>query len=302
MPSYKYLRISVTDNCDLSCPYCRPEYNTGTTRPPISLDDMAKAALILHEFGISHIRLTGGEPLLSDGLVEFVWSLSSMKLFKTIAITTNGRRMSLFAQRLKTQGLNGANFHIDTLDEDKYRLLTGGNLNNALGGLDAALESGLDVKLNVVLLKGINDGEVPRLISFAATIGAPIRFIELMPFCNPTFYHRHFTPIGEIACIGSLIPIMDRMGNGPASYYKEGVSGATVGLIAPSSRKFCRDCVRLRLTSRGMLKRCLAKSEDLDLVASNFDHDRIAEYLCAKKLNHNDFTYTKNQPMMAIGG
>lgn len=299
--NYRYLRISVTDRCDLACKYCRNDGAFDSSKKAVmSFEEIVLAVKCLNELGISHIRLTGGEPLLRNDLHKLVGSL--VPLADSISMTTNGTRLADDAMLLRTAGLKTINIHIDTLDAMKFKRLTGGRIADVLAGINSAVTAGIQVKFNTVLLRGINDHEVDELMNFAASFGAPVRFIELMPFCDEQFYKEYFMPVAEVVTDLELGPVNSAFGNGPAAYYRDHASGAVVGFISSVSRKFCGECDRLRLTSDGRLKRCLADESSLDLRACGFSRDAVEEYLSGKEFDHKDYSRVEERTLRAIGG
>ncbi len=300
MQNYKYLRISVTDKCDLSCKYCKAECSHSCNREPFSFEDILKAVKVLRGFGIFNLRMTGGEPLLRKDLPSLIDMLTPH--CSSIAITTNGTRLKNMAKDLRMAGLSNINVHIDTLDSHKFKFLTGGDAGMVFEGIETAKKAGMTVKLNTVLLRGINDDETGRLIEYAAKLGAPIRFIELMPFCTQKFYREHFIPTDHILKGRKFVPITQEFGNGPAEYYKDEITGGIVGCISPLTRKFCGSCDRLRLTHDGLLKRCLADTQGLDLQKCLFDKMEISKYLLAKEYNHKNFIEAGAYSLRSLGG
>lgn len=296
-PYYRYLRISVTDKCDLACRYCASE--CGPHKNEImTFREIVETVKLLKEFGISHIRITGGEPLLRGEINKLIALL--VPQVADVAMTTNGTHLAEAAAPLRLAGLKTVNVHLDTLDTAKFKALTGGNIGDTLKGISAAKAAGILIKLNTVLLRGINDSEINDLINFAGELGAPIRFIELMPFCDEQFYRAHFLAVRDISTGLKLEPINDRLGHGPARYYKS--SGVIVGMISSISRQFCGRCDRLRLTSNGRLKRCLADADSISLRECRFSKDAVEEYLFGKKSGHRDYSQIRDKSLRAIGG
>src|SRR3989338_713978 len=299
-PRYKYLRISVTNRCDLSCRYCRSECLFKNKKDQAwSFKDIITSVKVLKGFGISHIRLTGGEQLLYKELPQLIGVLRLH--CKSITVTTNGTRLEGMAKDLRLAGLNNINVHIDTADAKKYKWLTGVDVSAIIRGIKSAKKAGILLKLNTVLLRGINYDEIDSLIDLAVSIGAPLRLIELMPFCEPEFYKRHFVGMQSIFEKLHLMPINDTFGMGPAEYYKDRKRGAVIGIISPLTRKFCGYCDRLRLTSNGVLKRCLADEEGLSLSACSFNKVLIEEYMSANEYDHKDFLGAEDHSLRSIG-
>jgi len=266
-----YLRISVTDRCNLRCIYCMP--SEGVKNLPHSdvlrYEEIVTVAQAAAAIGINKLRLTGGEPLVRLGLTDLIKMLSKIKGIDDIALTTNGTLLKQYASALKDAGLKRVNVSLDSLKKDRYQYITRkGKLGEAMDGIEAAKEIGLDpVKINMVVIKGINDDEVTDFAHLSIEKGWHIRFIEPMPFVdNMTF---SFLPISEILerlkIFGPLEPFLSSKGNGPAKYFKFAGSTGTIGFISPLSDCFCSSCNRLRLTVDGMLRPCLMSDRELDL-------------------------------------
>lgn len=266
--SIDYLRLSVTDKCNLRCQYCMPE--TGV--PPMEHSDIlrveecvaiAEAALSL---GITKIRITGGEPLVRKGIVEICKGIGALPGLKELCLTTNGQLLSRYAQSLHEAGVGRLNISLDTLDADKYRRLTRwGDLADAFAGIKAAEAAGFhNIKLNTVLMGGINDDEIPALVALAKDKPYEVRFIELMPIgqCVNWDKARFITAETVLAACPSLVPLP---ASGVAERYQIPGHMGTVGLIRPLSHRFCGDCNRIRVTADGMLKPCLHSAEEISL-------------------------------------
>ncbi|MFQ6104803.1 MAG: GTP 3',8-cyclase MoaA [Candidatus Glassbacteria bacterium] len=267
-----YLRISVTDRCNLRCLYCHPEGVVGRGEL-LSFEEIyqiAQAAVLL---GIKRIRLTGGEPTVRRGLLRLIEMLSSLDGLKELTLTTNGLLLFPMTRDLKAAGLSRVNVSLDTLDPEKYVRITGvDGHSRVLQGINAARKCGLEpVKINMVAMKGINDDEIEKFVLYAMGEGIRVRFIEMMPFhCNKGLQKEHFLSAGEIlGVLQQKFSLVESGGGGPgpARYYSIGESVGLIGLITPFSRPFCASCNRLRLTSRGGLRNCLFSDHELDLRA-----------------------------------
>lgn len=264
-----YLRISVTDRCNLRCIYCMPP--EGVPWIPhsdlLSYEEIATIVQIAAALGINKIRLTGGEPLIRPGLPNLVEMLSGIEGINEIAMTTNGILLKEYAMVLKRAGLRRVNISLDTLKADRFRYITRlGELKDTLKGIEAAREANLEpVKINVVVMRGINDDEVLDFAKLTREKGWHIRFIELMPFANVT----EFVPSSEIrqsiVSLGTLEPCSPITGNGPTRSYRLPGAKGTIGFISPLSEPFCSACNRLRLTSNGQLCPCLLSDGGIDL-------------------------------------
>ncbi|NLC51546.1 MAG: GTP 3',8-cyclase MoaA [Firmicutes bacterium] len=269
-----YLRLSVTEQCNLSCFYCRS--NPGEcivgTGDALSLQEFLAIGAAASELGFSRIRLTGGEPLIRKDLPEMVEGLTKLKGIRDLSLTTNGTLLPRFAQKLAEAGLKRINISLDSLDESSFQQITnGGVLNQVLEGIEAALQYGLTpVKINVVLLKGINDHEIVNFLKLTLEKEVDVRFIEYMPIgAQKMKWKDFFLPLERVLIegksLGEFMPIEGEEGGGPAQYYKiEGAKGK-IGLITPLSRHFCDRCNRLRITFDGKIKPCLCSSEEYDL-------------------------------------
>ena len=261
-----YLRISVTDRCNLRCIYCMPP--EGVPHIPhyevLSYEEISTIVEIAAELGFTKIRLTGGEPLVRKGLPRLIGMLSQIKGIDEISLTTNGTLLKKHAFELKEAGLERVNISLDTLKAEKYRYITRlGNLEDALDGIEAARDAGLFPKINAVVMRGINDDEV---LDFARLTyqGWNVRFIELMPFTRTA----EFVPAEElrqhIELLGSL-ESYSSTGNGPAEYHRLPGAQGTIGFITPVSKPVCSYCNRMRLTSDGQFRSCLLSDEGIDL-------------------------------------
>ena len=279
-----YLRISVTDRCNLRCIYCLPA--EGTRLLPhseiLTYEEIATIANLAAELGISKLRLTGGEPLVRANLPELVAMLAEISIIDDISLTTNGILLKEYASELKQAGLKRVNISLDSLRQDKFERITRHRkLSEVLQGIEVAKACGLSpVKINVVVMRGINDDEIADFASLTIAEGWHVRFIELMPFAteNPpeghstagkTNLHPQLMPAEEIkerlSNLGELEPCLPITGNGPAKYFRFPHATGTVGFITPVSQHFCFNCNRLRLTAEGKLRPCLLSDEEIDL-------------------------------------
>ena len=266
-----YLRISVTDRCNLRCVYCMPAEGVQslTHSDVLRYEEIAMVARAAAEIGINKLRLTGGEPLVRLGLADLVKMLSDIKGIDDIALTTNGILLKKYASELKEAGLKRVNISLDALKKDRYRQITRtGQLEDALEGIAFAKEVGLNpVKINMVVIRDVNDDEVADFARLSIEKDWHVRFIEPMPFVDNTTFS--FVPISEIMerlkVFGDLEPYPSGNGNGPAKYFKFIGATGTIGFISPMSECFCSSCNRLRLTVDGMLRPCLMSDRELDL-------------------------------------
>ncbi len=270
-----YLRVSVTDRCNLRCIYCMPP--EGVEFLPhdqiLRTEEIEAVIRAATRVGIRKIRLTGGEPLVRKGIEDLVRDISNIPGIDDITLTTNGILLPFHAAALKKAGLKRVNISLDTLKAERYREITrNGNLASAWKGIQAALDAGLHpVKINTVVARGINDDEVEALARLSLDKPLHVRFIEIMPIGDGNSWAEgRFVPAEEIIerisrPIGRLHPVESVEGDGPAKYYRfEGAEG-TVGFITAMSNHFCATCNRLRLTSSGGLRPCLYDSREIDL-------------------------------------
>jgi cyclic pyranopterin phosphate synthase len=270
-----YLRVSVTDRCNLRCVYCMPPEGV-PWRPHeeiLRYEEIETAVRAAASLGISKVRLTGGEPLVRKGLVDLVAMIARIPGIDDLAMTTNGILLARYAKELKAAGLKRVNVSLDTLRPERFRCITRlGELSDTLEGIAAAKEAGLvPVKVNTVVIRGLNDDEV---VDFARLTYAPdwhVRFIEVMPLGdNADWAGNGYVPLGEAREriereLGELIPAKLGVGGGPARYYRLPGAEGTVGFITPISEHFCYQCNRLRLTADGKLRPCLLSDQEIDL-------------------------------------
>ena len=270
-----YLRLSITDDCNLRCLYCRPngaapERDAGGI---LGFDEALRICAVLCGLGIRAIRITGGEPLLRKGVAGFVRRLKALPGIARLSVTTNGALLGASLRALADAGLDSLNVSLDTLDEEKFARLTGGRpgtVAEVLRALDEALALGLSVKINCVPLRGFNEEELADIALLARDRKIAARFIELMPLGAASAMLP--VPTDETmaiieAAFGRLQPTSERPGLGPAEYRALPGFVGLVGFIGAISRGFCEGCNRLRLTSRGILRACLSSEVSADLGA-----------------------------------
>jgi len=267
-----YLRISVTDRCNLRCFYCIPP--EGVVLAPhsdiLTYEEIASVTRIAAEIGISKVRISGGEPLVRLGLVNLISMLSKIKGIDDLSLTTNGILLGGQAAELKGAGLNRVNISLDTLKRSRYQDITGfDKLPEVLRGIQEAHKAGLEpVKINVVVMRGVNDDELVDFAINSRDEGWHVRFIELMPFVNRS-EEQDFVSADEmwhrLVSLGKLEPCLSPMGEGPARYYRFPESKGSIGFITPVSEHFCFSCNRLRLTADGRLLPCLLSDEEIDI-------------------------------------
>ena len=271
----RYLRLSVTDRCNLRCTYCMSEDMVFSPKARIlSIEEMVLIGRAFGELGVEKIRLTGGEPLVRNGIVGLAKALNSIESLKELVMTSNGVLLDKFAQPLVDAGVSRINISIDSLRAERFKALTRfGCLDDVLRGIRAAQKAGFaKIKLNVVVLKGKNDDEVVELTQYAVDNGLDISFIEEMPLGEIDAYSRLDTAIDNrsikdklsehftLQALGHIDPT-----SGPARYLKIANSDSKVGFISPMSNNFCGSCNRVRVTAEGLLLLCLGNEHSLDL-------------------------------------
>ncbi|MDX1402022.1 MAG: GTP 3',8-cyclase MoaA [Kiloniellales bacterium] len=270
-----YLRVSVTDRCDFRCVYCMAEDMTFLPKKEVlSLEELDRLCSAFVRKGVKKLRLTGGEPLVRRDIMSLFRSLSrhlrSGEL-EELTVTTNGSQLARFAGELADLGVRRINVSIDTLDPHKFAAITRwGKFDKVMAGLDAAKEAGLRVKLNAVALKGVNDDEFDKLVSWCGSQEFDLTFIEVMPMGD----------IGGEARLDQYLPLslvrsqlaekwtledIDYKTGGPARYVRCAETGGRIGFITPMTHNFCESCNRVRLTCTGMLYMCLGQDDSADL-------------------------------------
>jgi cyclic pyranopterin phosphate synthase len=265
-----YLRVSVTERCNLRCFYCLPRHCAVPARAePLGLDELAEIVRVGVGLGIAKIRITGGEPLVRPGIADFVRALRAIPGITDLALSTNGTLLAEHAATLQAAGLMRVNVSLDSLRPSVFRAVSGRNdLDRVLAGIAAAGAAGLQpIKLNLVVIRGVNDEELGEVIEFAATHGAQARFIEYMPLGVGQYWASSYVARAEI-----LDRIRDRLAGAPprrrpgdtATYYALR-DGGEVGVISPVSCRFCDLCNRLRLTADGRLRPCLTSDGEVHL-------------------------------------
>ena len=273
----RYLRLSVTDRCNLRCTYCMAEEMTFLPKSKVlSIEEMALVGKAFVELGVEKIRLTGGEPLVRNGVVDLANRLSRLDGLRELVMTTNGVLLEKYAQPLKDAGISRLNISIDSLRAERFQSLTRfGQLEDVLRGIDQARAVGFaKIKLNAVVLKGTNDDEVVDLTRFAVTHGLDISFIEEMPLGEISSHARTDTVISNLSVreqISSEFTLeasdFSDAASGPSKYLKIADSDTKVGFISPMSDNFCASCNRVRVTAEGLLLLCLGNEHSLDLRA-----------------------------------
>lgn len=265
-----YMRISLTENCNLRCVYCLPENFSYKKKEILSAEDVIKTAEAGKELGIKKIRLTGGEPLLRNDITNIVKGIFKLGI-KKIYLTTNGILLKNKAEELKKAGLSGVNVSLDTLDEKIFFQLTrGGQLSKVLEGIEEAQKQGLEVKINSVIIKGINENSIYSLGEFTKKNNIDVRFIELMPVGQG----KNFTGVSNeeiYNLLQNLFQFDEKYfeTKGVSKYYKLKNSKGRIGFISPINSCFCDTCNKIRVMSDGSIKRCLNINS----------HENIKKYL-----------------------
>lgn len=289
--SIQYLRVSLTDRCNLRCVYCMPEEGIPLLRHDdiLRYEEIVRIVRVAVEMGIVHVRLTGGEPLVRKGVVDLVAALSAIPGLDDLSMTTNGLLLGDYAGALAKAGLRRINLSLDTLRPERFAQMTRfGTLAQVLAGRQAALDAGLQpVKVNAVVVRGLNDDEVVDLARLTLHPDWHVRFIEVMPLGRGLHWNGDgVVPAREIherveAAFGTLTPVRGvGDGAGPARYYRLPGAEGTLGFISPVSEHFCFGCNRLRLTSDGKILPCLMSDLAFDLrgpLREGADDDALRE-------------------------
>jgi cyclic pyranopterin phosphate synthase len=316
-----YLRLSVTDRCNLRCRYCMPEEGVEMIEHGdlLTYEEINKVIEVFARNGISKVRLTGGEPLVRRGVVDLVKGIAKIEGIKDLSLTTNGVLLKEYVKALAAAGLRRVNVSLDTLRPDRFAYITRRDkFKEVWEGIETALAHRLSpVKLNVVVIKGFNDDEIKDFARLSLTYPLHIRFIEFMPLGQANIWNGEGVIssaqiMEEIAAIGELLPRGPEANDGPAKrYYLRGSAGE-IGFISPISSHFCAQCNRLRLTPDGKIRTCLFSDEEIDLrgVLRAAGHeekieDVLYQALQAKPEGHRigDLRFKKCQRgMHAIGG
>ena len=307
----RYLRVSVTDLCNLRCVYCMPPQGVCKRRHGdiLSFEEIEEIVRAAVELGVNKIRLTGGEPLVRRGIADLCRRLGAIQGVEDLSMTTNGVLLPPLAKELYAAGVRRINISLDTLDAEKYRALTrGGDLAEALAGIRAAAEAGMSpIKINTVLLGGYNDDEIPALADLTRQYPVEVRFIELMPMgCAHAFGPEAYLPNSVVL---ERVPGLQPEGaSGVAKLYRLPGAPGRVGLISPLSCAFCGGCDRLRLTADGKLKPCLHSGDEIPLrdLHGAALREAILEAVRRKPVRHGELSWRERsqagRDMNEIGG
>lgn len=267
-----YIRLSVTDRCDFRCAYCMPmNVEFLPKREVLTLEECLRVVQAFALLGVDKVRITGGEPLVRRNLVWLLERAAATPGVRELAITTNGSQLSRMAREIREAGVARVNISLDSLDPGKFRTLTRvGDLSKVLAGIDAALEAGFGgVKLNTVMMRGFNDGELADLARFAVDRGMDISYIEEMPL-GDVGHSRAGTYLSSDDALKALgrefdLEPTDITTGGPARYWRVAGTGSKIGFISPHSHNFCASCNRVRISCQGELFPCLGQNESVDL-------------------------------------
>lgn len=297
-----YLRISVTDRCNLRCIYCMPPDGIIPIehKEILSFEEIVRIVKISVNHGVTKIRITGGEPLVRKNIIHLIRLLNNIEGIKDLSLTTNGILLERYAKELVDSGLKRVNISLDSLRPERFREITrGGEISYVLNGIKSAEKAGLTpIKINVVPIHGINDDEIEDFARMTMEYPYQIRFIEFMPFGTHGMWKpEKFISSEEIRCIveraGQLTPVVQKK-SGPARYFKFDDAVGVIGFISPLSNHFCAECNRLRLTADGKLRPCLFSETEIDLIpalrsnASDEEIDRLIKLsIDVKPKGHN---------------
>lgn len=317
-----YLRLSVTEHCNYRCFYCRDDEQTPNCKREdiLSYEDIEKIVQIFAELGITKVRLTGGEPLLRKGIVKIARLISRIDGINDVPLSTNAHLLEKFAEKLQQNGINRANISIDSLIPERFEKITrGGDLTKVIKGIDAAIQAGMHpIKMNVVVMRDVNDDEIESMVDFAIAKNIDVRFIETMPIgavgiealSQHVSEQQIFEKINQH--LGNkLTPITPNQTDGPAHNFKIKGTNSTVGIISAVSNHFCQTCNRVRLTTKGDLILCLGQEDAIslkDAVRSDLTDDEIKQMIINainKKPEKHEFDTIdniSNRQMVEIGG
>lgn len=295
-----YLRISVTDKCNLKCFYCRPDNQEYIPHEEIlSYEEIARLVKAMTNYGLKKVRITGGEPLVRPQIEKLIKMLRDIPAIEDISMTTNGITLKHHAKKLKEAGLNRLNISIDSLKPDLFFQITKGKLEDVLEGIRVSKELGFDpIKVNAVIIKGLNENEALNFVDFAIEYGVEVRFIEMMPLGQGFIKWEKdmVKPLEEVKMLiedryGKLIPSLS-IGSGAARVYKLPNKNIKIGFITPISNPFCDGCSKLRVTAEGSIKLCLRTDEEIhvkEVLRNGSDRDLdefLQNVLIAKEISN----------------
>ncbi|MDO4834276.1 MAG: GTP 3',8-cyclase MoaA [Bacillota bacterium] len=266
-----YMRISITDRCDLRCRYCMPEEGIEKVSMSriLTYEEILRICRAAVKIGITRFKITGGEPLVRKGCTGLVREMKKIAGVEQVTLTTNGQQLSGRIEELKEAGIDGINISMDSLREDRYSYITGGGeLRKTLEAIDRSIASGISTRINCLLQKQFNEDETADFAAFAFDKGLDVRFIEIMPvgFGNPDEGLSNDDVLKKLKEKHPELEKDERLhGNGPAVYYRLPGTAGAIGLISAMHHSFCSSCNRIRLTSQGLLKPCLCYEDGIDL-------------------------------------
>ena len=267
-----YLRLSVTDRCNMRCRYCMPESGGVklSHQEVLSYEELHRIARAAVSLGVEKIRVTGGEPLVRRDIIPFLAGLSALPGLKQLVLTSNGALLEEMAGELRRAGVQRLNISLDSLDAANFGAITRiGDLGRVLAGIAAADRAGFPVKINMVVMRGVNDHELEAVASLAIDRPYSVRFIEYMPSAREERWQSLVVPGAEmlerLSALFPLLPIERNELAGPAREYRIAGAAGTLGIITPVTGHFCAECNRIRVTSTGMAKGCLFSGAELDL-------------------------------------
>ena len=311
-PALTYLRVSITSRCNLRCVYCQPAAESAG-RDVLSRDELVRFVELAVQCGIRKVRLTGGEPLVRADVVELVRELARIPCLHDLGLTTNATRLPALGGPLRAAGLRRINIGLPAVDPEVYRRVTrAGEAGDALAGLRAALDAGFEpVKVNVVVMRGLNDGQVAPLAELTRREPVEVRFVEYMPFVDACEGRgRYLVPADEVLArvraLGEVEPLAGARGPASARRYRIRGFAGVVGIIAPHSAPFCAACNRVRLTADGAVRACLIDGGERDvlpLIRAGLDRramERILAEAAARKPQRHAGTFRGD--MRRIGG
>ncbi|BAS68042.1 MAG: GTP 3',8-cyclase MoaA [Gammaproteobacteria bacterium] len=318
-----YLRFSVTDHCNYRCHYCRDEdhFNKTVRTEVLSYEEIERIMQIFADLGISKVRLTGGEPLLRTGISKIIKLIGAIDGITDIPLSTNAHLLEKFAGKIHKNGVNRVNISIDSLIAERFAEITrGGELDKVINGIDAAIKVGMrPIKINMVVMRGVNDDEIEAMIDFAIGRKIDIRFIETMPIgsagINALSQHYSETDILkriDAHLVNNLIAIKPEQTAGPAKSYLIKNTHSSVGIISAVSNNFCSACNRIRLTAKGQLILCLGQKNSVslrDALRSGVTDDEVKNLIIdaiSHKPKQHDFNTNADNintaQMVEIGG
>lgn len=297
-----YLRISVTDRCNLRCRYCMPLEGVAFTGHDkvMSFEEILLACRCMGRLGLQKVKITGGEPLVRKGVAGLIKMIKDLPYIKEVTLTTNGQLLEENLDSLREAGTDGINISLDTLDKKKYRELTRwGELDRVVRGIEKTADLGFaKIKINALIMKDFNLDDAVKLAAFAKERPIHVRFIEMMPIGRGTKYQPMYQEdiMEQLqGKYGALTKCTERIGNGPAVYYKIPGFLGCIGFISAVSHEFCNGCNRVRLTSDGYLKLCLQYNDGInikEMIDRNMTEDEITKQLkkaIYEKPVHHDF-------------